>query len=119
MTDDIFEEEYTPSNPNTGPRPEPPEDMREPESLPEAPPPVIPEERLAKIYAGMLISADMINSIIAGTYQGNESAYEQKKTLKRSVEHLNEVEQEHIDFGDRDLTAIHAAIAAGNAFLAE
>lgn len=87
----------------------------------ETPPdkPVLTEEQVSTLYAGMLLSVDCVNAIISGTYQGNESAYEQKKTLRRSVDHLKEVEQEHFNFGDRDLTTIHAAIAAGNAFLAE
>lgn len=73
------------------------------------------QAELDRHFSAMGDSVDLINAIVAGTRMQNESAQERKDCINRNVEHL-ELMIAKGWFNDRDLTAVNAAIAAGNSY---
>jgi hypothetical protein len=62
-------------------------------------------------------SVDLINAIIAGTQMADESAAERQSCVDRNVEHL-ELMVAKDDWGSEDMTAVNAAITAGQGYTA-
>ena len=74
-------------------------------------------EELAQDYTAMGHSDDLINAIIAGTQMADESAVDRQACVDRNVEHL-ELMKAKTDWGSEDMTAVNAAITAGNGYTA-
>lgn len=74
-------------------------------------------EELAQDYTAMGHSVDLINAIIAGTQMADDTAADRQDTVDRNVEHL-ELMVAKDDWGSEDMTAVNAAITAGNAYTA-
>ncbi len=74
-------------------------------------------EELAQDYTAMGHSVDLINAIIAGSQMADESAVERQSCVDRNVEHL-ELMVAKDDWGSEDMTAVNAAITAGNGYTA-
>jgi hypothetical protein len=74
-------------------------------------------EELAQDYTAMGHSVDLINAIIAGTQMADESAAERQSCVDRNVEHL-ELMAFLDDWGSEDMTAVNAAITAGQGYTA-
>jgi hypothetical protein len=74
-------------------------------------------EELAQDYTAMGHSVDLINAIIAGTQMADESAAERQSCVDRNVEHL-ELMVAKDDWGSEDMTAVNAAITAGQGYTA-
>ena len=66
-------------------------------------------------YTAMGHSVDLIDAVIAGTQMVNESADEKNACVDRNVEHL-ELMLTRDYWTDEDMTAVDAAIVAGNAY---
>ena len=66
-------------------------------------------------YTAMGHSVDLIDAVIAGTQMVNESADEKNDCVSRNVEHL-ELMLTRDYWTDEDMTAVDAAIVAGNAY---
>ena len=74
-------------------------------------------EELAQDYTAMGHSVDLINAIIAGTQMADDTAADRQDCVDRNVEHL-ELMVAKDDWGSEDMTAVNAAITAGNAYTA-
>ena len=74
-------------------------------------------EELAQDYTAMGHSVDLINAIIAGTQMADDDAADRQACVDRNVEHL-ELMVAKDDWGSEDMTAVNAAITAGNAYTA-
>ena len=74
-------------------------------------------EELAQDYTAMGHSVDLINAIIAGDTMADEDATERQDCVDRNVEHL-ELMVAKDDWGSEDMTAVNAAITAGNGYTA-
>ena len=74
-------------------------------------------EELAQDYTAMGHSVDLINAIIAGSQMADESAVDRQGCVDRNVEHL-ELMVAKDDWGSEDMTAVNAAITAGNGYTA-
>ena len=75
-------------------------------------------EELAQDYTAMCHSVDLINAIIAGDIMaGYDEAADRQDCVDRNVEHL-ELMVAKDDWGSEDMTAINAAITAGNEYTA-
>ena len=74
-------------------------------------------EELAQDYTAMGHSVDLINAIIAGTQMAGEDAADKQDCVDRNVEHL-ELMVAKDDWGSEDMTAVNAAITAGNGYTA-
>jgi len=74
-------------------------------------------EELAQDYTAMGHSVDLINGIIAGTQMAGEDAADKQDCVDRNVEHL-ELMVAKDDWGSEDMTAVNAAITAGNGYTA-
>ncbi len=66
-------------------------------------------------YTAMGHSVDLIDAIIAGTEYVDQSADEKNACVSRNVEHL-ELMLTRDYWTDEDMTAVDAAIVAGNAY---
>ena len=74
-------------------------------------------EELAQDYTAMGHSVDLINAIIAGDTMADDDAADRQDCVDRNVEHL-ELMVAKDDWTDEDMTAVNAAITAGNGYTA-
>ena len=74
-------------------------------------------EQLAQDYSAMGDSVDLITDVIAGDCMADESAEDRQGCVDRNVQHL-ELMVAREDWGDEDMTAVDAAISAGNGYTA-
>ena len=74
-------------------------------------------EQIAQHYAATGHSDDLINAIIAGTEMADDDAAEKQDCVDRNVEHL-EIMVAKDFWTTEDMTAVNAAIAAGQAYSA-
>jgi hypothetical protein len=74
-------------------------------------------EELAQDYTAMGHSVDLINAIIAGTQMADDTAADRQGCVDRNVEHL-EIMVAKDDWGSEDMTAVNAAITAGQGYTA-
>ena len=74
-------------------------------------------EQLAQDYTAMGHSVDLINAIIAGTQMADDTAADRQGCVDRNVEHL-ELMVAKDDWGSEDMTAVNAAITAGQGYTA-
>jgi hypothetical protein len=70
-------------------------------------------EEIAQDYKAMGDSVDLINGIIDGSKMADETEEDKKDTVKRNVEHL-EIMVAKDYWTNEDMTAVNAAISAGN-----
>lgn len=71
----------------------------------------------AQDYTAMGHSKDLINDIVAGNKDSDMTADKRQDCVDRNVEHL-ELMVAKDDWGSEDMTAINAAITAGNGYTA-
>jgi len=74
-------------------------------------------EEKAQDYTAMGHSVDLINAVIAGSQMADEDASERQACVDRNVEHL-ELMVAKDDWGSESMTAVNAAITAGNGYTA-
>ena len=74
-------------------------------------------EEKAQDYTAMGHSVDLINDIVAGNQDSDMTADERKACVNRNVEHL-ELMVAKDDWGSESMTAVNAAITAGNDYTA-
>ena len=74
-------------------------------------------EEKTQDYAAMGHSADLINAVIAGTQMSDEDADVRQDCVDRNVAHL-EMMLAKDDWGSENMTAINAAITAGQGYTA-
>tara|TARA_R100001129_G_C5275489_1_gene235340 strand:- start:83 stop:322 length:240 start_codon:yes stop_codon:yes gene_type:complete len=74
-------------------------------------------EELAQDYTAMGHSVDLINDIVAGNQDSDMTADERQACVDRNVEHL-ELMVAKDDWGSESMTAVNAAITAGNGYTA-
>jgi hypothetical protein len=74
-------------------------------------------EQLAQDYSAMGDSVDLINAIIAGEQMADDDAADRQDCVDRNTQHL-ELMVAKEDWGDEDMTAVNAAISAGNGYTA-
>ncbi|MDP6585019.1 MAG: hypothetical protein QF535_10200 [Anaerolineales bacterium] len=72
-------------------------------------------EQIVQHYTAMGHSVDLIDAVIAGTQMADESADEKNACVDRNVEHL-ELMLTRDYWTSEDMTAVNAAIVAGNAY---
>jgi hypothetical protein len=70
-------------------------------------------EQIAKHYSAMGDSVDLINAIIAGEAMADKEAAEKQNCVDRNVEHLELMVAKDY-WTDENMTAVNAAITAGN-----
>jgi len=70
-------------------------------------------EEIAQDYKAMGDSVELINGVIDGSKMADESEEDKKDTVKRNVEHL-EIMVAKDYWTNEDMTAVNAAISAGN-----
>jgi hypothetical protein len=75
------------------------------------------EEQLAQDYSAMGDSVAFITAIIAGDSMAEEDAEDRQGCVDRNVQHL-ELMVAKDDWGSEDMTAVDAAISAGNGYSA-
>ena len=75
------------------------------------------EEQLAQDYSAMGDSVDLITAIIAGDSMADDDAEDRQGCVDRNVQHL-ELMVTKEDWGSEDMTAVNAAISAGNGYSA-
>ena len=83
-------------------------------------------DEINKAYQGCLGGADTINTVIATHNRGSDATDddfawelthdEKKARVSRSVGYLKYQKDTYADWGDKDFTAINAAITAADAF---
>ena len=74
-------------------------------------------EQIAQHYTAMGHSVDLINAIIAGEAMADDDAAEKQDCVDRNVEHLELMVAKDY-WTDEDMTAVNAAITAGNSYTA-
>ena len=74
-------------------------------------------EEIAQHYTAMGHSVDLINAIIAGTEMADDDAADKQDCVNRNVEHLEIMVAKEF-WTDEDMTAVNAAITAGEAYTA-
>jgi hypothetical protein len=74
-------------------------------------------EQIAQHYTAMGHSVDLINAIIAGDAMADDDAADKQDCVNRNVEHLEIMVAKEF-WTDEDMTAVNAAIAAGQAYSA-
>ena len=74
-------------------------------------------EQIAQHYTAMGHSVDLINAIIAGTAMADDDAADKQDCVDRNVEHLEIMVAKEF-WGSEDMTAVNAAITAGEAYTA-
>jgi len=75
------------------------------------------EEQLAQDYSAMGDSVALINAVIAGDSMAEDSVEDRQGCVDRNVQHL-ELMVAKDDWGSEDMTAVNAAISAGNGYSA-
>ena len=75
-------------------------------------------EQIAQHYTAMGHSVDLINAIIAGEAMADDDAADKQDCVDRNVEHLELMVAKDY-WTDEDMTAVNAAITAGNGYTAE
>ena len=75
------------------------------------------EEQLAQDYSAMGDSVSLITAVIAGDSMAEEDAEDRQDCVDRNVQHL-ELMVAKDDWGSEDMTAVDAAISAGNGYSA-
>ena len=75
-------------------------------------------EQIAQHYTAMGHSVDLINAIIAGTTMADDDAAEKQGCVDRNVEHLELMVAKDY-WTTEDMTAVNAAITAGQGYTAE
>jgi hypothetical protein len=75
------------------------------------------EEQLAQDYSAMGDSVALITAVIAGDSMAEEDAEDRQDCVDRNVQHL-ELMAAKDDWGSEDMTAVDAAISAGNGYSA-
>ena len=75
-------------------------------------------EDVTRHYSSMQDNVDLINGYVAGSFDGMTilPTASKKDDVKRNVEHL-EIMLSKEYWTDEDMTAVHAAIAAGKEYL--
>ncbi len=74
-------------------------------------------EQIAQHYTAMGHSVDLINAIIAGDAMADNDAANKQDCVNRNVEHLEIMVAKEF-WTDEDMTAVNAAITAGEAYTA-
>ena len=74
-------------------------------------------DQIAKDYTAMRHSVDLITAVIAGDQLADESAEDRQDCVDRNTQHL-ELMVAKDDWGSEDMTAVNAAITAGNGYTA-
>ena len=74
-------------------------------------------DQIAQDYTAMGHSVDLITAVIAGDQMADESAEDRQGCVDRNVAHL-EIMVAKDDWGSEDMTAVNAAITAGNGYTA-
>ena len=74
-------------------------------------------EQIAQHYTAMGHSVDLINAIIAGTAMADDDAADKQDCVNRNVEHLEIMVAKEF-WTTEDMTAVNAAIAAGQGYSA-
>lgn len=77
----------------------------------------ITTEQIAQNYSAMGDSVDLINAIIAGDAMADDDAEERQGCVDRNVAHLELMVAKDY-WTDEDMTAVNAAITAGNGYTA-
>ena len=77
----------------------------------------ITSEQIAQNYSAMGDSVDLINAIIAGDTMADDDAADRQDCVDRNVEHLELMVAKDYWTGE-DMTAVNAAITAGNGYTA-
>ena len=75
------------------------------------------EEQLAQDYSAMGDSVALINAVIAGDSMADDDAEDRQDCVDRNTQHL-ELMVAKEDWGSEDMTAVNAAISAGNGYSA-
>ena len=74
-------------------------------------------EQLAQDYSAMGDSVALINAVIAGDSMAEDDAEDRQGCVDRNTQHL-EIMVAKEDWGSEDMTAVNAAISAGNGYSA-
>jgi hypothetical protein len=74
-------------------------------------------EEIAQDYTAMGHSVDLINAIIAGTQMANDTAEDKQDCVDRNVAHLELMVAKDY-WTSEDMTAVNAAITAGQGYTA-
>ena len=74
-------------------------------------------EEIAQNYTAMGHSVDLINAIIAGDAMADDTAEDKQDCVDRNVAHL-EIMVAKDYWTDEDMTAVNAAITAGQGYTA-
>ena len=74
-------------------------------------------EEIAQDYTAMGHSVTLITDVIAGNAMADDEAADKQGAVDRNVEHL-ELMVAKDDWGSEDMTAVNAAITAGNGYTA-
>ena len=77
----------------------------------------ITSEQIAQNYSAMGDSVDLINAIIAGEAMADDDAADRQDCVDRNVEHLELMVAKDY-WTSEDMTAVNAAITAGNGYTA-
>ncbi len=77
----------------------------------------ITSEQITQNYSAMGHSVDLINAIIAGDAMADDDAADRQDCVDRNVEHLELMVTKDYWTGE-DMTAVNAAITAGNGYTA-
>ena len=77
----------------------------------------ITSEQIAQHYTAMGHSVDLINAIIAGDTMADDDAADRQDCVDRNVEHLELMVAKDY-WTDEDMTAVNAAITAGQGYTA-
>ena len=75
------------------------------------------EEQLAQDYSAMGDSVALITAVIAGDSMAEDDAEDRQSCVDRNTQHL-ELMVAKDDWGSEDMTAVNAAISAGNGYSA-
>jgi hypothetical protein len=75
------------------------------------------EEQLAQDYSAMGDSVALITAVIAGDSMAEDDAEDRQGCVVRNTQHL-ELMVAKEDWGSEDMTAVNAAISAGNGYSA-
>ena len=74
-------------------------------------------EQLASDYSAMGDSVDLITAVIAGDSMADDDAEDRQGCVDRNTQHLALMVAKE-DWGSEDMTAVNAAISAGNGYSA-
>ena len=77
----------------------------------------ITTEQIAQNYTAMGHSVQLITDVIAGDAMADDAAEERQSCVDRNVEHLQLMVAKDY-WTDEDMTAVNAAITAGNGYTA-